>query len=399
MKRISIQFLLVSATLLYGIEDCVKYIPMPAVNHFSIVIDRSGSMHGDAMDNAKKAANHFIDQMKVDDQANVIAFDGSVSIVSGMGTSKSGLKSSVNNIRPGGATALYDAIAKAATTLYSENGAKIIVFLTDGEDTGSKFRLKDLESMNLSEGVFIYGIGLGNINTSGLDNLASATGGTFHAVSSPSDLYNIYDRVINTYYNDFGNKMATTASITIRSLPSNQQVLINNLIKGRTPLKIDGLSIKDYDVQVQFSKGTWQCDVKAKQGQRAVMDARESDLGYDLFISSTPKGASVFVDGDYVGMTSVGVTEYKVKKRWFRKDKKTKKYDSELLVPLIPPGKHRLRILAVPDLDMGLEYEFSFDIKTQNRFVDVNIFKQTHQFTDGETGKKKKDPFKALDGF
>ena len=43
----------------------------------------------------------------------------------------------------------YDAIAKAATIIHSESGARIIVFLTDGDDNSSKFKIKDIESMNL----------------------------------------------------------------------------------------------------------------------------------------------------------------------------------------------------------------------------------------------------------
>ena len=63
----------------------------------------------------------------------------------------------------------------------------------------------------------------------------------------------------------------------------------NGSIKGKTPIKIDGLVIKNYDVQVQFTKGTWQCNVNAIKGHRTIIDARESDLGYDLFITSIPK--------------------------------------------------------------------------------------------------------------
>ena len=47
------------------------------------------------------------------------------------------------------------------------------------------------------------------------------------------------------------------------------------------------------------------------------------------------------------------------------KDLKTKSYSEELMVPLISRGKHKLRILVVPDdegPDMNWEYELDFTI-------------------------------------
>lgn len=383
-------------TFIYGVDDCAQFIQQPAINSFSIVIDRSGSMDGNPMNDAKKAVNHFIDAMRSGDQANIIAFDNSVSVYSDMSTSKSHLKSAVRSIQPGGATALYDAIAKAATLIHNERGARIIVFLTDGDDNSSKFQIKDIENMNLSEGIFIYGIGLGNINKGSLEDLTIATGGSYNQASSSGDLHTIYDRVINTYYSNYGDNLASTSSMTIRSLPSNQTVIINGRDRGQTPLKLDGLKENKYDVQIQFKKGTWECNVNAKNGYRAVMDARESDLGYNLFIASIPKGASVFLDGNYVGMTSIGVSEIKVKKKLFKKNKIIKSFENELKIPLVPRGEHTLRILAVPDMDMGWEYEFNFDIVDSKRSVYVDLFKNKHIFQDGEKGEKIKDPFEKL---
>jgi len=397
-KIVSILSILI--TLCYSTQDPVQYVQQPAINSFSLVVDRSGSMSGSAMNDAKKAVIHFIDEMRSGDQANVIAFDSRVSVYANMGTNISSLKSAVNKIHPGGATALYDAIAKAATNLYHESGARIIVFLTDGDDTGSKFSLKDIRSMNLSEGIFVYGIGLGSVNQKGLDDLVDATGGAYFSAATSNDLHTIYDRVLNAYYSNHGNKLESTSSMIIRSIPSNQAVVIDGQTKGKTPVKLDGLTPKEYDVQVQFDRGTWQYKVQTKKGQRAIIDARETDLGYNLFVTSKPKAASVFLDGDYVGITSFGVTDYNVEKRLFRKDKKTKSYAEELYIPLIPSGKHTLRVLIVPDdegPDMNWEYEFDFTIRDSERFVDIDLFRNKHSFQDGEKGSTIKDPFEEFD--
>jgi len=401
MKNLFIIIIFVLFAGIHAVEDPVHYLQQPSTNSFSLVIDRSGSMNsGNAISDAKKAVNHFIDEMRSGDQANIIAFDDKVSVYSDMGSSKSSLKSAVGTVKPGGSTALYDAIAKAATLIHSESGARIIVFLTDGDDSASKFRLKDIKNMNLSEGIFIYGIGLGNVNKNALDDLIGATGGVYYATSSSNDLYNIYDRVLNAYYSEYGNKLASTSSMTIRSIPSNQAVVIDGQAKGRTPLKLDGLKPKEYDVQIQFSRGNWQYAVKTKKGQRAIIDARETDLGYNLYVSSIPKAASVFLDGDYVGITSFGVTDYNVEKKLFKKDIKTKSYASELKIALVPRGKHTIRVMIVPEgdePDMNWEYEFDFNIREKERFVDINLFKNSHSFSDGEKDSKIRDPFEEFD--
>jgi len=400
MRNKIIYQILIGITCLYSTDEAIRYIDQLAVNRFSMVIDRSGSMSGNAINDAKKAVNYFIDEMRDGDQANVIAFGSRVSVYAEMSANKSNLKGAVGEIQPGGATALYDAIAKAATSLYNEGGARIIIFLTDGDDTSSKFRLKEISNMNLSEGIFIYGIGLGSVNKKGLDELVDVTGGEYYTAVSSNDLYTIYDRVLNAYYSNHGNKLESTFSMTIRSIPSDKSVIINGQRKGRTPVKLDGLTSKEINVQVQFDRGAWEYTVKAKKGQRAIIDARETDLGYNLYITSKPKAASVFLDGNYVGITSFGVTGYNVKKRLFRKDTKTKSYGEELKILQVPCGKHTLRVLVVSDdqgPDMDWEYEFDFTISDSERFVDVDLLRNKHIFQDGEKGSIIKDPFEEFD--
>jgi hypothetical protein len=395
LNRKNIFFITYCICFCFAKDNCAQQILQPAVNNFSIVIDRSGSMSGRPMTDAKEAVNHFIEELRPSDRANLITFETRVSMSHEFSSDKSSLKSTVGSIQVGGATALYDAIARAASTLRQESGAKIIVFLTDGDDTGSKFSLTDLESMNLSEGIFVYGIGLGSVNTTSLDRLAKATDGTYYPVASSVDLYTIYDRVINAYYKNYGKNLAKTASMTIRSLPSNMSVIIDGQQKGKTPFKLDGLAPKNATVKVKFNRGEWDCMVALKAGYRAVVDARESDLGRDLLISSQPFGASVFLDGNYVGETPVGQL-VKQQKKWLFK-KNTQPAVGKLRVPLVPIGKHTLRVVAVPDMALGLEYQLKFEIKNKERSVNIDLFNNRHEFSDGESGKIIIDPFKVFD--
>ena len=394
-------------------DDCGAKQKQPSVNNFSIVIDRSGSMSGKAISDAKKSVKHLIDELRKNDRANIITFNNTVSMLTDINSDKNRLKSLVESINVGGATHLYDAIARASSSLRTVQGSKIIIFLTDGDDTGSKFSISDIKSMNLSEGIFIYGVGLGKVDKSSLDDLSNATNGTYFTAERSGQLYNIYDKVIQAYYNNYGNNLSTTASMTVRSLPSSKKVIIDGVYKGITPLKLENLKPGMRNVSVEFGRGDWSCNTQLEMGYRTIIDARESDIGYDVFVSSTPLGASVFLDGNYIGDTPISNSSQKKKKGFFRK-KDDWSHSNNLRIPLVPTGKHKLKVIAVPEMEMGFEYEFEFSVKSRERSVYVDLLELSYNFKNGEKGKKSKDyfdmfdvdnensssdPFKELEGF
>jgi len=403
--------LLFNSTLMA--DDCSTKQKQPSVNNFSIVIDRSGSMRGKAIEDAKKSVKHLINELKNNDRANIITFNNTVSILSDLNSDKNRLKSVVESIDVGGATHLYDAIARASSSLRTIQGSKIIIFLTDGDDTGSKFSISDIKSMNLTEGIFIYGVGLGKVDRSSLDDLSKATNGTYFTAERSGQLYNIYDKVIQAYYNNYGNNLSTTASMTVRSLPSSKKVIIDGKYKGTTPLKLENLKPGMTNVSVEFGRGDWRCNTQLEMGYKTVIDARESDIGHDVFVSSTPLGASVFLDGNYVGDTPISNSSQKKKRGFFNK-KDDWSYSNNIRIPLVPPGRHKLRVIAVPEMEMGFEYEFEFSVKNRERSVHVDLLDLSYTFKSGEKGKKSKDyfdmfdvdnenssndPFKELEGF
>ena len=116
MNKIHIFFinLVIILTAFLFADDCTTKIRQPSVNNFSIVIDRSGSMSGNSLLDAKKSVNGLIDELKQGDKANIIAFDSKVSLMNNITNNKRELKSSVRSINSGGATHLYDAIARAS---------------------------------------------------------------------------------------------------------------------------------------------------------------------------------------------------------------------------------------------------------------------------------------------
>ena len=107
-----------------------------------LVIDRSGSMAGNRMTNAKESAKNFVTQILDKDPTNsrisIVSFADDARIDSGFSNNNYSLQSSINNISAGGGT-FTQAGLKQAENLIGGSTAdrKYIVLLSDGEPTFS----------------------------------------------------------------------------------------------------------------------------------------------------------------------------------------------------------------------------------------------------------------------
>jgi uncharacterized protein YegL len=374
--------------------------PEPAVHHFALVVDRSGSMQGAPLQQAIAGAQLFVEQLRPGDRAAVVAFDDRVSVAARMTDNRLTLHNALGSIVAGGNTALYDAIVKAASTVLAEDGARIIVFLTDGSDTSSLYKLGDIRSLGLSEGIFLFGIGLGGVDTAALAELTAATGGRLLVTPRADQLRELYSRVLSDYYQTHARQMAETGSFAIRSLPSGRQVRFGGRIAGRTPLKLDNVAVGDHAVEVLFDRGSWDCTAPARTGHRTYIDARESDLGFDLWVTSRPHGAVVFLDSSYVGTTSLDLVDTGVP-GW---GQTVKDAPGQLRIPLVPRGDHLLRLVAMPDIDFGPEQEaeFLFDMGQRERVLQVEIMRHRVLVDDGTVlkqsdGERMQEQMRQLD--
>jgi len=118
-----------------------------------LVIDTSGSMNGEPMNAARKAAAGFLKRMESQDEVQVISFATDVRPLGHLGPIHEvgePLIEKVNGLFAQGNTALYDALSTAMTEVESAKRTRKeprlygIVLLTDGRDTSSKTQKLDL---------------------------------------------------------------------------------------------------------------------------------------------------------------------------------------------------------------------------------------------------------------
>jgi hypothetical protein len=95
---------LVTPTDVSGIGDSAPLTTM-------LVMDISGSMaYGQKLESAKAAAIAYVNQMRITDEAGLIAFDTEIAYVQPTTTDHDRLKTAIDGLQTGSDTAMYDAV-------------------------------------------------------------------------------------------------------------------------------------------------------------------------------------------------------------------------------------------------------------------------------------------------
>ena len=106
--------------------------------NLSVVIDRSGSMSGEPLNEAKKCDMMLVDRMSSNDQLSVVTYDSNASVVfpTTKVSRKDLLKTEISRIRSGGTTALYDGWSVGAEQVAQNAGGNYlsrVLLLSDGQ--------------------------------------------------------------------------------------------------------------------------------------------------------------------------------------------------------------------------------------------------------------------------
>jgi VWFA-related protein len=150
----------------------------------ALLIDTSGSVKTKLSDEQTTAAEFFRDVVRRQrDLALIIQFDSDVNLVQDFTDDPNRLIQALSTLRAGNTTSLYDAIFLAVNEkLKGEVGRKVIVIITDGDDTSSNLTMQDAIEAAQKNDVIIYGIGVrGELGAKFgvLKRFAEETGGSF----------------------------------------------------------------------------------------------------------------------------------------------------------------------------------------------------------------------------
>ncbi len=163
-----------------GIGDAEEIV----TKDITFVIDVSGSMAGEKMEQAKKALVFCIANLNDNDRFNIIRFSTEANALYEQPqlANKENRKQAneyIEKLRPIGGTNIDEALNLALTTKIDESRPYFVVFMTDGKptigETNEEQLLKKVSKYNTKNTrIFTFGIGT-NLNTKLLDQLTEMT--------------------------------------------------------------------------------------------------------------------------------------------------------------------------------------------------------------------------------
>jgi tight adherence protein B len=208
-------------------ENGQAVVGLRAVNlgrckNVAIALDTSRSMAGKPLAGAVAAAGAFVRAKPACDRISLVTFGDKAVQQSRFSTATIDADNSFRTIAvsPHSGTALWDAVQVSARVLASQEGGRVVVLLTDGDDVGSRSSFGAALATLHKAGAVAYPIAFGGkADVDGLKRLASETGGSFHRAASAAKLTEIYAQVARELKRTWRVQYLTTAR------PGDQLVL------------------------------------------------------------------------------------------------------------------------------------------------------------------------------
>ncbi len=169
--------------------------------NLAVVLDRSGSMSGAKIEQARQAACGLVDQLSAGDIFSLVTYSSGVEVLipAQAVEDKESLKRAISRIRSDGNTALYAGVEKGAEELeryFSQKKINRIILLSDGLANSGPSSTSDLRRLGqrlASRGMSVTTIGLGDdYNEDLMAGLAEASDANYYYVKDTEKLPEIF---------------------------------------------------------------------------------------------------------------------------------------------------------------------------------------------------------------
>src|SRR5262245_17382481 len=172
----------------------------------AVLFDMSNSMVSQYA-RIRLAADAFVAALWADDRARIGSFGQEVAISPLLTNDKAVLKRVLEEeLWPGGPTPLWHATDQAMTSLEQEEGRRVVLLFTDGEDSGMVVpgSLRETRRHAEAGGFMVYAVGLpGKSLADEAQSLAEHTGGGHFVVRRDDDLAATFGRVVEELHHQY----------------------------------------------------------------------------------------------------------------------------------------------------------------------------------------------------
>ena len=311
--------------------------------NLSLVLDKSGSMSGQKIQNLREAAKLVVDRLGPQDTISIVAFSDRKYLIaeSQPVTDRADLQKKIDRIRDGGGTAISGGMGQGLAELdkaLAPDRVSRMLLLTDGQTFGDEKQCLKLGEKAGTSGIVVNALGLGDDwNEDLLDDIAEASGGVADFIDSPDKIVAFFEQAVKSMQ----DTVVQNAQLVLRlaSGVTPRQVwqvlpMISNL--GYRPLS-------DRDVQVGLGE--------LEKGQ-------PRSLLVELLISPRPAGsyrvAQAEISYDVPGLKLIGEKVKTDIMLDFSADAvQAKQYDAEVMNIVEKVTAFKLQTRALEEAKMG----------------------------------------------
>ncbi len=186
-----------------GVVQKIESVSLDTVPlSLTLVLDTSGSLHGEPLVDLVDAARGLVESLRPDDAAGLATFSEPIRLSVPLSTDRRDLFSGINALKAAGATALHDAVFLALQRRPADTGATrpVMLVFSDGLDTASWLTPEQVLEAARRSGMLIHVVELGRAPgemVSFARSLAEAGGGRRWSAQSPRELRELFGRVLN----------------------------------------------------------------------------------------------------------------------------------------------------------------------------------------------------------
>lgn len=249
----------------------------PVAKTVVFVVDRSGSMTGEKIEQAKGALKFVLNNLREGDLFNIVAYDSEIETfrpeLQRLGDeTRAAAIGFVEGLYAGGSTDIDAALGRGLGMLTDSNRPSYVIFLTDGLPTagemGETAIVKNAEQGNhVRARLFAFGVGY-DVNSRLLDKLARANFGESEYVRPDEDI----EAAVSKLYRRIGAPVMTDVAVTVDVEGASSGAVVNRLY----PKGAFDLFAGDQAVLV----GRYRASGKAKVTLRGAVAGKEQSLDF-----------------------------------------------------------------------------------------------------------------------
>jgi len=168
--------------------DGAEKIPLSVL----LVLDASGSMRAN-LHFLQEAALNFVYKLEEQDSAQIVQFNESIKGSARFTDDIDRLERFINGLQAWGGTSLNDAIHYSLNRIRDQPGRKALVVFSDGADTTSSFKEKEVLDYARAVEATVYTVG----------KIAKETGGAFFFPNKIGDLVKAFAKISDELHNHY----------------------------------------------------------------------------------------------------------------------------------------------------------------------------------------------------